>query len=213
MPFVLYDVYRDIYTVGRWQNRRTKIERSTNKMKKSKLINMGKDHAHDAFDMAKDYLPSTHQLAKAKMKTDKKLAMGAVKAMPQKVKRMELAKLIVLPIAGALAGLLFAPKSGKELRTDIKGKLTDAKDTGMEKGKEWKEKGVEKAQDMKENHMEKTDIEHKGAPSDEPESAHGNVHGTPAEPTEDQTIPADKLAETLDDLGYDSEEELVEDEK
>ena len=213
MRFVLYDGYRDSYMTGRWQDKRTKFERSTNKMKKSKLINMGKDHAHDAFDMVKDYLPTTHELAKSKMKMDKHLTKGVVKAMPKKVKRMELAKLIILPLAGALAGLLFAPKSGKELRTDIKGKITDAKDTGMEKGKEWKEMGVEKAQDMKENHMEKTDIEHKGAPSDELESAHGNVHGTPAEPTEDQTIPADKLAETLDDLGYDSEEELAEEEK
>ena len=42
---------------------------------------------------------------------------------------------------------------------------------------------------MKENHMDKTDIEHKTGYSDETESAHGNVHGTPAEPTEDQTIP------------------------
>lgn len=213
MPFVLYDVYRDIYTTGRWHSRETKIERSTNKMKTSKLINMGKDHAHDAFDMAKDYLPSTHQLAKSKMKTDKMLAKGVTKVMPKKVKRMGLAKLIILPLAGALVGLLFAPKSGKALRTDIKDKFADAKDTGMEKGKEWKEKGVEKAQDMKENHMEKTDIEHKTGSSDKTESAHGNVHGTPAEPTEDQTIPADKLAETLDDLGYDSEEELTEEEK
>lgn len=213
MPFVVYDVYRDIYATGRWQNRETKIERSTNKMKSSKLINMGKEHAHDAFDMAKDYLPSTHQLAKSKMKTDKRLAKGIVKAMPKKVKRMELAKIIILPIAGAVAGLLFAPKSGKELRTEIKDKFVDAKDTGMEKGKEWKEKGVEKAQDVKENCMDKTDTEHKGNDSDETESAHGNVHGTPAEPTEDQTIPADKLAETLDDLGYDSEEELIEEEK
>ena len=174
---------------------------------------MGKDHAHDAFDMAKDYLPSTHQLAKSKMKTDKMLVKGVTKAMPKKVKQMELAKLIILPLVGALAGLLFAPKSGKALRTDIKNKFTDVKDTGMEKGKELKEKGVEKAQDMKENHMDKTDIEHMTGYSDETESAHGNVHGTPAEPTEDQTIPADKLAETLDDLGYDSEEDLAKEEK
>ncbi|AEB31028.1 hypothetical protein CAR_c23710 [Carnobacterium sp. 17-4] len=210
---MLYDVYRDIYATGRWQNGETKIERSTNKMKTSKLINMGKDYGHDAFDMAKDYLPSTHQLAKSKMKTDKILAKGVTKAMPKKVKRMGLAKLIILPLVGAVAGLLFAPKSGKELRTEIKDKFIDAKDTGIEKGEEWKEKGVEKAQDLKENYMDKTGTEHKNADSDESGSAHGNVHGTPAEPTEDQTIPADKLAETLDDLGYDSEEELAEEEK
>ena len=213
MSFVLYDVHIDIYKIVRRQNRKTKIERGTNRMKTSKLINMGKDHVQDAYDMAKDHLPSTHHLAKSKMMVDKKLAMGAAKAMPKKVKRMEFAKLIILPLAGALVGLLFAPKSGKELRTEIKGKITDVKDTGMEKGKEWKEMGVEKAQDMKESHMDKTDIEHKGASSDETESAHGNVHGTPAEPTEDQTIPADKLSETLDDLGYASEKELVDEEK
>ena len=75
-----------------------------------------------------------------------------------------------------------------------------------------KEKGVEKAQDLKENYMDKTTTEHEDGHSDEAESAHGNVHGTPAEPTEDETIPADKLSETLDDLGYNSEEELVEEE-
>lgn len=126
---------------------------------------------------------------------------------------MGLAKLIILPLAGVLAGLLFAPKSGKELRTDVKSKFIDAKDTAMEKEKEWKEKGVEKAQDLKENYMDKAATEHKAGHSDEAESAHGNVHGTPAEPTEDQTIPADKLSETLDDLGYDSEEELVEEQE
>lgn len=183
-------------------------------MKVSKLMDMGRGHAHDAFDMAKDYMPSSHELAKKKMKTDAKIAKGATKAMPAKVKRMELAKLIILPVAGVLAGLLFAPKSGKELRTDIKHKVTDMKDTSMEKEKEWMEKGKEKAQDMKENYMEKADTEHETADySYESELAHGNVHGTPAEPTENQTIPADKLDETLDDLGYDSEEELLEEDR
>ena len=191
---------------------KTKIERGTSKMKTTKLINMGKDHAQDAFDMARDYLPSTHQLAKAKMKMDKRLTKGVAKVMPKKAKRMGLAKLIILPLAGVLVGLLFAPKSGKELRTDVKSKFIDAKDTAMEKEKEWKEKGVEKAQDLKENYMDKTTTEHEDGHSDEAESAHGNVHGTPAEPTEYETIPADKLSETLDDLGYNSEEELVEEE-
>lgn len=195
------------------KDREIKIERSTNKMKASKLINMSKEQAHDAFDVAKDYFPGTHELAKSKKKTDEKLAKVVTNAMPEKMKRMRLAKLIVLPIAGALAGLLFAPKSGKELRTDIKDKFTEAKDTGMEKGHDLKEKGVEKAQDLKEDYMDKADTEHEADYSYEPESEHGNVHGTPAEPTEDQTIPADKLAETLDDLGYDSEEELLEEEK
>lgn len=174
---------------------------------------MSRNHAQDAFDTAKDYLPSSHELAKSKRKTDEKLAQVVNNTMPEKTKRMRLAKLIILPVAGALAGLLFAPKSGKELRTDIKDKLTDVKDTGMEKGQDLKEKGVEKAQDLKENHMDKADIEYEADHSYEPESAYGNVHGTPAEPTEDQTIPADKLDETLDDLGYDSEEELLEEEK
>jgi len=182
-------------------------------MKASKLINMSKEQAQDAFDVAKDYFPGTNELAKSKKKTDEKLAKVVTNAMPEKMKRMRLAKLIVLPIAGALAGLLFAPKSGKELRTDIKDKFTEAKDTGMEKGHDLKEKGVEKAQDLKEDYMDKADTEHEADYSYEPESEHGNVHGTLAEPTEDQTIPADKLAETLDDLGYDSEEELLEEEK
>lgn len=169
-------------------------------MKLSKLMDMGTDYAQDAYDMAKDHLPSADYM-KPSLKTKAKLAKGATKAMPAKVKRMEVAKMIALPLAGALAALLFAPKSGKELRSDIKNKFTDAKETGMEKGQELKEAGVEKAHDLKDKYSDKT-----GTPS-------GNVHGTPAEPTEDQTIPADKLDETLDDLGYDSEEELLNENK
>lgn len=180
-------------------------------MKASKLMKMGMQQGHGIYDMAKDHLPSSHQLAKTKMKTGAKLAKGATKAMPAKVKRMEVAKLIALPLAGALAGLLFAPKSGKELRTDIKHKFTDMKDTSMEKEKEWLEKGKEKAQDMKDNYMDKAPTEYEADYSEK--SVHGNVHGTEAEPTEDQTIPADKLDETLEDLGYDSEEELLEEKK
>lgn len=166
-------------------------------MKLSKLMDIGSDYAHDAYDTAKDYLPSSSDMFKPSMKTKAKLAKGATKAMPAKVKRMEVAKMIALPLAGALVALLFAPKSGKELRSDIKHKFTDVKDTGMEKGHELKEVGVEKAHDLKDKYADKAD------------TPHGNVHGTPAEPNEDQTIPADKLDETLDDLGYDSEDELL----
>ena len=163
-------------------------------------MDMGTGYAQDAYDTAKDYLPSTHHMhhmAKPSMKTKAKLAKGVTKAMPAKVKHMEVAKMIALPLAGALVALLFAPKSGKELRSDIKDKFTDVKDTGMEKGQEWKEAGVEKAHDLKDKY------------SEDAETPHGNVEGTPAEPKEDQTVPADKLDETLDDLGYDSEEELL----
>lgn len=174
-------------------------------------MNMGRDYAQDAFYMAKEHLPSSHQLAKSKMKADAKLAKGVTKALPAKVKRMELAKLVVLPLAGALVGLLFAPKSGKEMRTDIKHKITDMKDASMEKEHEWKEKGVEKIHELKEQHADTADTGHRTVEhSYESALMHGNVHGTAAEPTEDQTIPADKLDETLDDLGYSSEEELLE---
>lgn len=180
-------------------------------MKLTKLMDMGTDYAQDAYDTAKDYLPSTHHMhhmAKPSMKTKAKLAKGVTKAMPAKVKHMEVAKMIALPLAGALVALLFAPKSGKELRSDIKDKFTDVKDTGMEKGQEWKEAGVEKAQEWKEVGEEKAqDLKEKY--SDEMEAPHGNVHGTSAEPNEDQTIPADKLDETLNDLDYDSEKDLL----
>ena len=42
-------------------------------------------------------------------------------------------------IAGAIAGILFAPKSGKEIRGDIKGTLTKVKDDITEKLAELKE--------------------------------------------------------------------------
>lgn len=180
-------------------------------MKLSKMMDMGTDYAQDAYDTAKDYLPSAHHLhhmAKPSMKTKVKFAKGVNKGMPAHIKRMVVVKTIALPLAGALVALLFAPKSGKELRSDIKNKFTDVKDTGMEKGQEWKEVGEEKAQEWKEAGVEKAhDLKDKY--SDNAETPHGNVEGTPAEPNKDQTVPADKLDETLDDLGYDSEEELL----
>ncbi|WHZ33033.1 YtxH domain-containing protein [Desemzia incerta] len=183
-------------------------------MKASKLMNTGMDYAQDAFEMAKDHMPSSHHLAKKKMMMDAKLAKGVTKAMPAKVKHMELAKMIALPLAGALVALLFAPKSGKELRTDIKSKFVDVKDTGMEKGKELREAGMEKTQELKGKYS--ADEETSYDPSDnydESVEAHGNVHGTAAEPKGDETIPADKLDETLDDLGYSSEDELLNEDK
>ena len=172
-------------------------------MKASKLMNTGMDYAQDAFEMAKDHMPSSHHLAKKKMMMDAKLAKGATKAMPAKVKRMELAKMIALPLAGALVALLFAPKSGKELRTDIKSKFVDVKDTGMEKTQELKGKysaDEETSYDPSDNY-------------DEFVEAHGNVNGTAAEPKGDETIPVDKLDETLYYLGYSSEDELLNEDK
>lgn len=223
-------------------------------MKVSKMMDMSKDYAMDAMDVAKDYLPSAHQLAKSKMKADAKIAKGISHAMPAKVKKMEIAKMILLPAAGAVAALLLAPKSGKELRKDIKNKFSDVTETSMEKAQEWKEVGMEKAQhlkevssekahDWKETGMEKAqDLKEAGTEKmsrvadqakemkdeyvgkaeeafdssdmeNDPVVTEGNVHGSADEPNEDQTIPADKLDEALEDVGVDSEDELLDDNK
>jgi len=46
--------------------------------------------------------------------------------------------------AGALIGLLLAPKSGKQLRKDLRRKYDDAKDTFDE----WKDEAKERAEDV-----------------------------------------------------------------
>lgn len=195
-------------------------------MKLSKMMEMGKDYAPDAMKMAKhyapkmahkamDYMPSKHDLAKAKMKADAHLAKGAYKAMPDKVKKMELAKMLILPAAGAAAALLFAPQSGKELRASIKRSFVKVKDRGKNKAQDMMDYAKE-AQDkmMSENisldSMLNKDID---TPANVGDGPHGNVHGTPYEPHEDQTIPADQLDEALEDVGVSSEDELLMDDK
>ena len=50
---------------------------------------------------------------------------------------------------GAVAGVLFAPKSGKETREDIKNKANDAKDFTVDKASEVKEFAVNKTNEVK----------------------------------------------------------------
>lgn len=46
--------------------------------------------------------------------------------------------------AGVVAGLMLAPKSGKETREDIKNKATETKESIEAKGKQLKDKAKEK---------------------------------------------------------------------
>ena len=55
----------------------------------------------------------------------------------------------ITAVAGYIAGVLTAPKSGKETREDIKVASTKAKDTAVEKAEEAKEAGLRVASDVK----------------------------------------------------------------
>lgn len=64
---------------------------------------------------------------------------------------------------GASAALLFAPKSGRELRSDINysasqamGRANDLKNTAQIRGAEWKEKAVNKGNEWRQRAKDKT---------------------------------------------------------
>lgn len=52
-------------------------------------------------------------------------------------------------VAGVVAGILTAPKSGKETRADIKAKASELKDEAVEKKDAAKDKVVHTAEDVK----------------------------------------------------------------
>ncbi|AIF43173.1 YtxH domain-containing protein [Virgibacillus sp. SK37] len=66
-------------------------------------------------------------------------------------------------IVGVSAALLLAPKSGKDLRSDIndgatqmKGKASEFKDTAQEKGYHWKDKAYTTGSELKKRAMDTT---------------------------------------------------------
>lgn len=59
--------------------------------------------------------------------------------------------------AGVVAGLMLAPKSGKETREDIKTKLDDAKDAIETKGTDLKNEVTEKTDELKKEFKSKVD--------------------------------------------------------
>jgi gas vesicle protein len=59
--------------------------------------------------------------------------------------------------AGVVAGLMLAPKSGKETRKDIKTKIDDAKDTIETKGTDLRNDVSEKKDELKKEFQSKVD--------------------------------------------------------
>lgn len=135
----------------------------------SKVLKQTKGHLSDASKMAKDHMPHHFKPKKTCM----------------------VAPIIIASATAATVALLFAPKSGKELRNAIKDKAMDMKDMGETK-----------VQEMKDEFNESYHAADFG-------SNDGNVHGTSDESTTDETVPADKLDEALADQGVSSEEELL----
>lgn len=138
--------------------------------------------------------------------------------------KVDLSKTLLLTAGAAIGALLFAPKSGKELRKDLKeeaGRLgdkakvyadnlkTDVNEAYHEaKHQVEYEREVMAQQEAElqrtiaeiEQELEERDYDNKGA---NPNEDLGNVHGTPLEPTVDQgslsDVPDNVLEET--DLG------------
>lgn len=187
--------------------------------KLTKMMEKGMDYGPKMAKAAKDYMPSAGDMAKKKMMAEAHLAKGLYKAMPSRVKKMELAKLLILPATAAVTALLFAPKSGRELRADIKNSVFDLKDQGMDKAKGLMSRVKEEQDDMMEDDSRGFEIgdeyssttSHTDIPdaSNDPAAGVGDVKDTPYEPNEDQTVPADKLDEALADVGASTEDELL----
>ncbi len=59
--------------------------------------------------------------------------------------------------AGVLAGLMLAPKSGKETRKDIKDKLDETKDSIEDKASKMKDDLKDKSKSVKKDFQEKVD--------------------------------------------------------
>lgn len=181
------------------------------------LLESTKDHVPDAIDKAKDYapkitkavkkkLPSSREIDHMQMKWDGKIAEELMRAMPKRVKRFGIAKMILLPVAAAATALLFAPKSGKELRTDIKNYFSDLKEDCMDAFQDVKAEIQE--EDFSIPDLVSKQAKGHSSAEDDPSAGVGNVKGTPFEPDQDETVPADQLDEALEDMGVDSEDEL-----
>lgn len=182
-----------------------------------KMLEATKDYAPDVIDKAKDYapkivkaakdkLPSNKQMDHLHMKWDAKVAEELMKAMPKRVKRFEITKMILLPVAAAAAALLFAPKSGKELRADIKDYFMDLKEEGMDAYNEAKAELQE--EDSSDSGSNSESSQNYSSAEEDPAAGVGDVKGTPYEPHEDQTVPANQLEEALEDVGVESVDEL-----
>ena len=199
-----------------------------------KMLDSMKDYSPELIDKAKDYAPKIAKVAKKKlpsskelqMNWDMKLAEELMKAMPKRVKRFEVAKMILVPTVAAVTALLFAPKSGKELRGDIKNYFSELKEDYADAVDEVKleihnddlSDLISKSQtdsDHSDNSSSpKEDSSDSGSNSESSQkyssaaAGVGDVKGTPYEPHEDQTVPADQLEEALEDVGVESVDEL-----
>lgn len=150
--------------------------------------------------------------------------------------KVSLSKTLLLSAVSAGVALLFAPKSGKELRADLKEEAVKAKDKGMEYANDFvndlKESYEEVETEMaRENpelaqkideieqdlYLQEAEVQDPVVNPDlslsapvEPtaETEDGNVRGTPMEPDEDQTIPSDELDEALSDNYLSDEDEI-----
>ncbi|WP_277631074.1 YtxH domain-containing protein [Atopococcus tabaci] len=179
--------------------------------------------------------------------------------------KVSLSKTLLLSALSAGAALLFAPKSGKELRSDLKDEAVKMKDKGMDYAdnlmadlkESYEEIDSEMAQEnpdlartideieqdlyLDESETQDpvtdpdltasapipsagvtpepvavadTDTMDAPIPEEGPgESEDGNVRGTPAEPTEDQTIPADQLDKALADNYISDESDIATDDE
>lgn len=150
--------------------------------------------------------------------------------------KVSLTKTLLLTAGAAVGALLFAPKSGKETREDLKIEA-------QRLSRKTKEKTYELKEDFKESYAEaQQELEHERAVADQkqaelghtideiereleaeqgqnlqtsPESAEdlGDVRGTAQDPEQDQVVPKEELDEALHDNYLSDEEDFDVNEK
>ncbi|MDE1547699.1 YtxH domain-containing protein [Jeotgalibaca caeni] len=158
----------------------------------------------------KGQLSAASKMAKNQLPPDWKQAKEVQIVIPTPQKSSLFKKLFV-PVTVAAVTLLFAPKSGKELRASLQKQITKLKENGLEPirslKEEFKDTYKEVSREMEQEEEEYlvadvvSDVSTIPDASDDPAAGVGNVHGTPFEPTTDETVPADQLDEALKDVG------------
>ncbi|WP_027108158.1 YtxH domain-containing protein [Lacticigenium naphthae] len=141
--------------------------------------------------------------------------------------KVSLSKALLLSVVSAGAALLFTPKSGKELRQDLKDEGVRMKDEGNQKVRELMDDvkssihEVDQEMGYKQDELARTiseiekDLQEDSSPIsnqeemdqsslDPTEAAVGDVKDTPYEPQTDETVPSDSLEEALEDNELDS---------
>lgn len=187
----------------------------------SKAGSTTKEMASKASHYAADYGKKAKNVLPDKKKRTKEVVAVPVEEPTSHTRGLSLTKSVLIIGASAIAALLFAPKSGKELRSDMKTRSMDMKDKGMEqaKGKMHDVKGTvtHKMHDVKGTVTDKMHKQKNEPPSSPSVGMEGDTVTAPAPPMDAVDVPPSPVDATdtlttdeyVSDSAYDSPEQLA----